>query len=401
MATQARTVLVFLSSTGNFAMRRQAGIWRTARARGWRLHTLIYSMRPGGGYRLHRSPAGGSVAEVLDFWRPDGCIVDCCGGRDAIPGREFRKTPTVFLDPPSQVGKKDRAVVFSDESSIARVAGEELIRSGFGDLAWVPWPGRSAWSRERGRAFAAFAEASGRRFHAFSHPRGALETERMSQNLLPWLRGLPKPVGVFAANDAAAEAVLVACASLGIHVPDKVGVIGADDLEYICENTSPTLSSIQRDFVGAGVEAATLLGDLMDAPEKTFTSRQYGALRVVRRESTRFEKMRNWRVAKALEFIRLHACSGIGPKDVAKAMFISRPMADDAFRKEMGSTILAQIHAVRLDTAKDMLLRGLRPDIVAQECGYSSTNDFRRVFKHRLGTTIGKWLKERQTMPAK
>ena len=392
MPAKARTVLVFLSSTGNFTMRRQAGVWRVARTRGWRLHTLIFSMRPGGGYRLHRSPTGGSVAELMEFWHPDGCIVDCCDGHDTIPSREFGATPTVFIDPPLAVREKSRAFVFSDESSIARAAGEELLRSGFGDLAWIPWPGRYAWSRERGRAFTAFAEASGRRFHAFAHPRGALETERMSLNLMPWLRGLPKPVGVFAANDAAGEAVLVACDALGIPVPDKVGVIGADDLEYICENTSPTLSSIQHDFGGAGVEAAMLLGDLMDAPGKAFPPRQYGVLRVVRRESTRFEKLRDWRVAKALEFIRLNACDGIGADDVARAMGVCRRGADEAFRKAAERSILDEIHAVRIAAAREMLARGVRPDIVAQDCGYSSVNDFRRVFRKRVGLPILQWL---------
>ena len=34
---------------------------------------------------------------------------------------------------------------------------------------------------------------------------------------------------------------------------------------------------------------------------------------------------------------------------------------------------------------------GKRPDIVAAECGYSSTDDFRRAFRQRMGMTPRKW----------
>ena len=394
---KSKTVLVFMPSTGNFAILRQAGVWRVARSLGWRMHTAVYSVRPGCRYRLRRSPSGGSLHELFEFWKPDACIVDCGGEANAIPSREFGPVPTVFIDPPNPVVGARRNYVVSDESDIARHAGCELEKSGFADFAFIPWPGKSAWSRERGVAFASFVAKAGKRLHSFVHPPGALETERMSRNLVPWLRSLPKPVGVFAVNDAVGEAVLLACAALGISVPDQVGVIGVDDLGYICENAVPTLSSIQRDFGGAGAAAAELLAKMLDEPDALFPFGRYGAGRTVRRESTRFEKFRDRRVAKAREFIRLNACSGIGPADVARAMHVSRRGADAAFRKTAGRTILDEIHEVRIAAACDMLARGIRPDIVAQDCGYSSVNDFRRVFKKRMGDTVLRWLTSKRS----
>ena len=217
-------------------------------------------------------------------------------------------------------------------------------------------------------------------------------TECLSRNLATWLRDIPKPVGVFAANDSIGEGVLLCCADLGLSVPDDVAVIGVDDTEFICENMQPTLSSIRQDWEGEGRTAAELLSDMMDSPGKAFGSCKCGTGQLVRRESTRFEKMRDWRVAKALEFIRLHACSGIGPDDVARVMGVSRRGADKAFRKAAERTILDEIHAVRLAAACDMLERGMRPEIVAMNCGYASVNDFRRVFKKRVGLSILRWL---------
>ena len=91
---KSKTVLVFMPSTGNFAILRQAGVWRVARSLGWRMHTAVYSVRPGCRYRLRRSPSGGSLHELFEFWKPDACIVDCGGEANAIPSREFGSVPT-------------------------------------------------------------------------------------------------------------------------------------------------------------------------------------------------------------------------------------------------------------------------------------------------------------------
>ena len=396
----ARTVLVLLATNGAYDMRRQAGVQHVALARGWKLHVLSYSSSDDSSPRLRNTLTGDTMADLLEFWNPDGCIVECPQSLTAPFPSRFGSIPTVFIASSSQPYAPGQISVCLDNASFGRVAANELFESGFNDYAFVPMPGGLRWSAERGREFKRLVKAAGKRCHVFVHPPGTVTTEDLVRNIMPWLGNLPKPVGVFAANDVSAESVLLGCENLGLAVPDEVAVIGVDDADFICENTRPTLSSIQQDFEGSGRAAAELLADMMDAPGASFGSRKYGAGRVVRRESTRFAKtrLRDERLSRAMEFIRQNACRRIGPKDVAKAMFVSRPMADDAFRRGMDSTILTEIHAVRLEKAREMLVRGVRPDIVAQECGYGSVNDFRRVFKRRLGTTIRSWLRDNSRM---
>ena len=62
--------------------------------------------------------------------------------------------------------------------------------------------------------------------------------------LAKWLRRFAKPAAVLAADDAAAQEVLQACASARLSVPGEVSVLGIDDEEFVCENATPTLSSI-------------------------------------------------------------------------------------------------------------------------------------------------------------
>ena len=156
----------------------------------------------------------------------------------------------------------------------------------------------------------------------------------------------------------------------------------------------PTLSSIAIDFESEGEAAMRLLTEMMDTPRTAFPPRKCCFAAVVRRESTRFDAYGDARLRRGLEFIRLKACEGIVPNDVAKSMFVSLTLAKRLFCRKAGTTILAEIHTARLAKAKEMLARGTPPDIVAQDCGYSSVNDFRRVFKQRLGTTIRHWLKK-------
>ena len=65
---------------------------------------------------------------------------------------------------------------------------------------------------------------------------------------------------------------------------------------------------------------------------------------------------------------------------------------DKLFRRACGHTILDEIHTVRLSRAKELLADGIAPDAVGARCGYASHDDFRRVFRTRLGTTIKSWL---------
>jgi LacI family transcriptional regulator len=116
---------------------------------------------------------------------------------------------------------------------------------------------------------------------------------------------------------------------------------------------------------------------------------------VARRASTLFAADR--RIARAMEFIRRHACTeGFGPRDVVREMGCSRTLADALFRKVVGRTILDEVHGVRLARAKDLLLLGKPADFVASECGYASYDDFCRVFKRRVGSTVRTWTLEQK-----
>ena len=399
---KSRAILVFLLYDGEGAIRGLAGVMRAAKERGWRTQIAPSKLlKDGNGLHFALAPTGGSVAELLDSWRPDGCVVIASGLVDEVPLELDGRFPTAFMSVKSDFRRPLASGVTTDEAAFARMAFRELVRSGYRDYAYVPWVSDERWSRERGDVFARLVSGSGKRFHGFPAECGetgktgepASPGNAFRERLASWLRELPKPVGLFAANDAVASDVLKACTSLGLAVPGAVAVIGVDGQKWLCENTDPPLSSIAPDSEGMGVAAVELLAEMMDSPDRIFPLRRCGGTEVVRRETTRFENMRDWRVSRMLDAIRAHACdAGFSPRDAVRAAGkVSRTQADHLFRVATGHTLLAEIHAVRLAHARELLAKGKRTDVVAFECGYASDNDFRRVFSRHFGVTPRQW----------
>ena len=389
-----KTILVLLSSGEDYSMQKFAGIQRYANRMGWHIQMVGYSERDGGAYRIERSPLGSGVAGLLEFWHPAGCIVDCGRFPEAINSSEFGDCPTVFLDHHPKSSRGRTGYVFSDVESVAALAARELMYSGYGNYAYFPFVEDLDWSRGRGAAFARYIGINRKRMCKVSYPKGVALDHGLHEAISARLSKLPKPCGIFAANDLIAEAVLVACTRLGISVPDEVAVVGVDNATYICENCQPTISSVSRDFDNAGWIAAELLDDLMAHPRKRTATARYKAYGVTRRASSRFVAGGDRRVAKAMEYIRKHACERIVPMDVVREMGCSRRLADMLFKKVTGHTLHDEIHATRLNRVKE-LLRNPKIDVSALPdlCGYASLVDLRRVFKRLTGMTVREYQK--------
>lgn len=394
MAAKRKKVLAFLPGGGTNEIRVLSGVQDIARTRRFDLSVVECLKRKDGGLCFIRSPGrGGTVAEILDSVAPDGAIV----AFNAIEPGMLRRTghpsiPAVFIDRPAGEavsGRSTPVCVFSNAASYARLAAAELFRSGFRDYAFLPWPEDPPWSRERCDAFAGVVAEEGKTFHPFRPPRGGAAVDLVA-HVAPFLESLPKPCGIFAANDGLGEAALRVCAMHGWAVPQDVAVIGVDNIEFICETTVPTLSSICRDLESDGRAAARLLADWMEAPRRRPASVSTPALRVARRESSFYLPDR--RVARAMEFIRLHACDeGFAPPRVVQQMGIGRSQAYLLFRRVVGRSILDVIHDVRLTRAQDLLCAGKSASYAADTCGFGSPVDFSRAFRRLTGITVREW----------
>ncbi|MBR1837920.1 MAG: substrate-binding domain-containing protein [Kiritimatiellae bacterium] len=381
------TILLFLSNTDFPVHWLMRGVSQKAAALGWSLQTSEFREGPDGRYRLIRSPGGADLRGVLDFWRPDGCIVECSGSPKLLGPSDFPGIPAVFVDRHPADVPEGTMCVYSDPAPIARAAARELMLLGNDHYAYVPCPGDDVWSRDRGEEFRHLVRRTGKTVHSLPAELAASDAPHFARTLEKWIGRLPRPCGVFVANDLAAESVLLACSAMGLSVPEDIAVVGVDNAEYLCENTHPTLSSVERDLFGAGRIAAEMLDDAL-RHGRPAPSRPFGITGLVRRASSRRVRTGDVRLARALEFIRRRACEGVSPPDVAAEMGVCRTLADRLFRKNLGHTILDEIHEVRLEHAKALLHRHVGTSAVADMCGYRSVSDFRRVFRARVGISV-------------
>lgn len=331
------------------------------------------------------------------FWKGDGII-----GR--IPNSAVAdevvatKLPTVvidpvdeFLDPAHPLSTKHS--VRCDSPTVGRVAAEYFMNRKYEHFAFVGEPTNINWSRSRRQAFAAGLDEFGYYCHAYPGPgRKPVEWDIERKKMVAWLKRLPIPIALFAANDQRARQVLDACMAASLSVPYQVAVLGVNNDHLICETTLPTLSSISLESRKAGFEAARILDRLMRRerfkPHPIF----FKPGEIVSRDSTGAVRVEDKAVMRILEFIRMNGGRNIRVADVAHHLGTSRQWAERAFKKVIGRSIMDEIKMVRMRTIRGLVVQtDLEFQEIAAHCGFECANHLGIIFKNEYGMTMGEF----------
>ena len=340
---------------------------------------------------------GAAQREIEEFrdWRPEGVIVST----DTLP--EIRRIERVGcraavfvnVEPMAKTSLR-RGSVFCDSTAVANAAAGLFVRKRLNHFAFVGTLAEEAWSIERGEALRGCAARTGASFDIFAAPKGRRTKRGRNQDALAeWVAALPKPCGIFAANDLRAKDVIDACRFAGVPVPQQVLVLGVDDEEFICRQVQPTLSSIVPDFGQGGYVAAETLVELLRGRQKRIGRRFFGVRGVVERISTSDPNEAGRMVVRAEEFIREHAATpGIGVGDVAKASFASIRLLQKNFKTATGTTVCEALQAERLRRVCSLLEETETPIWqIGELCGFESDGYLKRLFRSRFGCTMRDW----------
>lgn len=386
-----KTVLVLMSYgfTPQFE-----GVIRYAREHFWRLVPINCHVE--NAELLHadtRNPL--RLDDLRAAWSPSGIIVDYTAAPIVYRAWKTSDIPLVFPDRHSSDLGPTAACVTSDAQSIAQAVSRELFSLAYANYAFVPSPDKSSWNKEREEAFRCIVQNAGCTYQAFRETASGETGPTRAAALRRWLRHLPKPCCIFAANDHTADEIRSICRTLDLTIPEDIALVGVDNQPDICEAGEPTITSIQQNLEDCYYQSARLLDELIEDPRHAPRSANFGVLRIVRRASTRPLRIIDARVHKALEFIRLHAAERITPKDVVAAMGCHRSYADQRFRGCTGHTIIEEISLRRIELVKDELRRpGTLLTDLPQTCGFASDVDMRRVFKKLTGLSPRDWRKQ-------
>ena len=304
--------------------------------------------------------------------------------------------PLIIMDPKDEFQRKGHplsrcSIVRSDTAAIGRMAAEYYLSRKFANYAYVGEIHGLGWSVTRGEAFAETIRKAGFACHIYGTlPKAEEEDAGLERaRLCAWLLELPKPVALLAAMDNRGRQVMDACAWSGIAVPRDAAVLGVDNDDDLCETTTPPMSSILLDAERACYEAAHLLDGLMRHITRKRHVITYGPAHVVSRRSTDTTQITDGVVVRALEFIAVNACSGIGVPDVVRHVRTSRRLAEIRFRRVLGHTVLEEILRVRLERVCTLLKETNLPiGEIARMCGSDSESHLGTLFRRRFACTM-------------
>ncbi len=286
----------------------------------------------------------------------------------------------------------------TDNAAIARLAAAHFAERGFENFAYC---GRSefVWSRDRGEAFAGAVRGAGFSCHVFGEAlRRAGGVDSETDAIARWLAGLPQPLAVLACYDLRGQQVLDAARRAGLAVPEQVAVLSVDNDELLCALSPPPLSSIILNGRRTGWLGAAALDRLM-AGKKVAAGREFiPPLGVATRQSTDTLAVADGQLARALRFIREHACEGIGVTDILDHAPMARRSLETRMRAVIGRTPNEEILRVKLVRARQLLATtDLSLGEVAGRCGFRHSEYFSVVFKREGGVTPGNFRKSHGT----
>ena len=211
-----------------------------------------------------------------------------------------------------------------------------------------------------------------------------------------WLSSLPKPVAMLACNDFMARQVTEICQLQGIKIPEEISLLGVDNDEFMCNISSPTLSSIKLNFEKHGYDIAQTLFKMIQE-KRTWPARiPVEAIGVVERMSTNRKVIADPYIREIVDFINRNYTQEIDVKKLTSFIPLSRRAIELKFKKEMyPHTITSYMLKLRLDHFSRLLENSDMPiSTAADKAGFVDSSNFSTLFKKYKGMTPSEYRKK-------
>ena len=322
------------------------------------------------------------------IWDGDGIIVSL---RNAAMVRHVKRLNLPTVDVSIMIQQKGwLARVATDDRARAEMALQHLVSRGLKNFAcYAPPIGR--YSDIRSRAFQAAVEEAGYTCPVYQEG----DSEGWLTNytrVRQWLRTLPRPVGIFAADPYPARQLVEICTMDSVRIPDDIAVLSGDDDDLLCGTASPQISSIELASHQIGETAAQMLGRMMNGGRPPKTARLIPPLRVRSRQSTDILELADSEMAGILRFIRRHAGQGISVSDLLREFPISRRSLEQRFRQAVNRSPAEEIRRVRFEHICRLLLdTDLSIAAIAHRTGFAGGASLSQAFRQYFGQPPGEY----------
>ena len=301
---------------------------------------------------------------------------------------------------PSSPARKRLPGVFADFAASGRIKAEHLLARGLSNFAALTAFKNHAEELEL-LSFRSAIDEMGYSCVAANAPQSLTRSlghwRRTEELVAAWMDRWELPVGVMVGGEDLGRLIVQMCYARGWRVPQDVAIIAGQNEENLCNNPSPSMTSMEFGYERIGYECAKLLERLMDGHAAPVDPIYVAPSGLVVRESTDFYAVKDSLVADALEFISRNSHRPIGQQDVARAIKAETRTLQLRFSKVLSSAIAKEIRRVRIERAKRELVQSDRLiQNIARDVGFKTANRMCEIFKRELGVTPGEYRRQRQ-----
>jgi len=371
----SRNILIVLSTTHHGFLR---GIAHYAREHQWHINAVM-----------------AYTGKVPQKWSGDG-IISHCGFSDELAGQvNSLALPTVEI---TSVNSRVKAArIDADYAALGTAAAEYFLERRFKRFAVAPLAD-DPLNRLRMGGFSERVRLAG--YPTITLPpliediqSTSINWQRRLEKIHEQLRNVPKPIAVFAYNDAVGVDIVSACRELGFFVPEQVAVMGVDNDELLCEASLVPLSSVRFDLAELAYQGAAFLDEIMAGTCQEKHRLILSDSGIVTRQSSDIVAVDNLHVAKAFRHIMSQLANPqLSVGSVAKYAGISERGLLKSFVKHTGRTVQDEIVLLRSEKVRELLrTTKLSTKQIAVATGFSSGNYLARAFRHRHGMNPGQY----------
>ena len=193
---------------------------------------------------------------------------------------------------------------------------------------------------------------------------------------------LEPPIGIFVYGAPLARALASLCLRKGLHIPDDIAILVADDDPDLCPYPPPALSAVDLGYERAGHRAAALLDELIDTPTTATRTIEVPPGPLIVRRSTDLTTWRDRFAQQVVRYIADHCHEPLRAADVAAAFGLPLHQLQRRIRHQHPRGVADEILHARLDRARRLLLTTDLPvSDVALQSGFSSGRRLARLFR--------------------
>ena len=173
--------------------------------------------------------------------------------------------PVVFAGARPREGEINSVAL--DDVTVGFDAAQHLLDLGHTKIGMITGPLEEDCSQDRCQGFEQALAAH----NITTQPELTIEGDWTARSgydaLMTFAEEGNMPTAIVAQNDLIAVGVLRAARDMGLTVPDQLSVIGVDDIP-MSAYSAPPLTTLKQDFMMIGREAAKLLVQAVEEPEK-------------------------------------------------------------------------------------------------------------------------------------